>query len=82
MTETNKSVERRLARQQTITVEVGQVWADNDSRVLYRKVRVVEVDGIYALVENCDTQKRTSIRLDRFKPTSTGYWLVRDATKA
>jgi len=62
-----------------MTVRVGQVWADNDSRGFNRKIRVVEIGETHAVVEACDYgKKRTRIRLDRFKPTSTGYRLVKE----
>jgi hypothetical protein len=76
-------------------VRVGQVWADNDKRAEGRRVRVVEVGRTHAVVELVDQRgrpargheaqqkaeagRRTRIRLDRFRPTSTGYRLVRDA---
>lgn len=69
------------------TVRVHQVWADNDRRAAGRKVRVVEVDDTHATVEQADSRahdrghpgRRTRIRLDRFRPTSTGYRLLVDA---
>ncbi|KXO99066.1 hypothetical protein AXK58_24235 [Tsukamurella tyrosinosolvens] len=56
-------------------VEKGQVWADNDKRMAGRELRVLEVGDTHATVtEINDTSGRTTqIRLDRFKPTSTGY---------
>ncbi|MEV7599886.1 hypothetical protein AB0O91_21130 [Kitasatospora sp. NPDC089797] len=71
------------------TVLPGQVWADNDKRGYGRQVRVIELDGTHAVVElhvprsaghlHAKPGRRTRIRLDRFRPTSTGYRLVRDA---
>lgn len=73
----------------TTTVRVGQVWADNDPRCHGRRVRVVEVTDTHAIVEVHHTShgayrhakpgRATRIRLDRFRPTSTGYVLVQDA---
>ena len=69
-------------------VEPGQIWADNDPRAYDRKLRVVEVDATHATVElyqprypvsSAKPGRRTRIRLDRFRPTSTGYRLVRHA---
>lgn len=62
----------------TTTVEVGQVWADNDPRGYGRKLRVVEVDQTHATVEAVADQRgrRTRIRLDRFRQTANGYRLV------
>jgi len=68
-------------------VEPGQVWADNDPRGYGRKIRVVAIDGTHATVEvvahravsSGTAGRQTRIRLDRFRPTSTGYRLVRNA---
>jgi hypothetical protein len=71
------------------TVRVNSVWADNDKRCEGRRVRVVEIDATHATVVPVDIRgvpdsraryaRRTRIRLDRFRPTSTGYRLVSDA---
>jgi hypothetical protein len=74
-------------------VRVGQVWKDNDPRISSRDPRLILVVKIYvsinlsfAFCQRCDTKgspitKRiTRIRLDRFRPTSTGYVLVKDVT--
>jgi hypothetical protein len=67
-------------------VKVGQVWADNDPRVPWRKIRVDEIVRGYAMVTVVEDPtspkcvgKQRRIRLDRFRPTSTGYRLVSDA---
>lgn len=71
------------------TVRVGQIWRDNDKRGYGRQVRVVETDATHAVVEQHVPRggargashlkpRRTRIRLDRFRPTSTGYVLVQD----
>lgn len=62
---------------------VGQIWQDNDKRGHGRMVRIVAVDGTHAVVElavprgaghqHAMPGRRTRIRLDRFRPTSTGY---------
>jgi len=73
-------------------VRVGQVWADNDKRSEGRHVKVVFLDGTHAWVVRCSPTGRvftnargnaakTRIRLDRFKPTSTGYRLVEDGAR-
>jgi hypothetical protein len=70
-----------------VEVKVGQIWKDYDTR--YRGVhpgRLVlvvglsdEVDQAYAICRRCDTEgqpltkRETRIRLDRFRPNSTGY---------
>lgn len=75
-------------------VRVGQIWSDNDKRAHGRQIRVVEVHKRHAVVELVNQRgrpahghedkqlaepgRRTTIRLDRFKPTSTGYRLVQD----
>jgi len=71
-----------------IPVAPGQVWVDNDPRVHLhgrRFVEVISVDRTHATVRGYRTHiapggkirkvysKTTRIRLDRFKPTSTGY---------
>lgn len=66
-----------MQTQLPIKVRVGQVWQDTDSRITYvRRVKVIEIQGDRAL---CDTGcRKVKIRLDRFKPGSTGYKLVQD----
>ena len=68
-------------------VRVGQIWADNDPRCRGRRtVRVAEVGETAAVVEavtdwdgnKSTAPRRTSIRLNRFRPTSTGYRLIQD----
>ena len=60
-----------------IKVEVGQIWIDNDPRHDYkRRLKVLEIIGDKATVQHPDgLGARTKIRLDRFRPTSTGYRL-------
>jgi len=67
-------------------VKVNQVWADNDPRVPWRKIRVDKIVRGYAMVtvvenptQTNSVGKRRKIRLDRFRPTSTGYRLVSEA---
>ncbi|MGW0033629.1 hypothetical protein ACWDXD_27930 [Streptomyces sp. NPDC003314] len=64
---------------------VGQIWQDNDPRSYGRKVRIVELTDTHAVVElhqprhpvsSAKPGRRTRIRLDRFRPTSTGYRYV------
>jgi hypothetical protein len=69
-------------------VKPGQIWADNDKRSKGRRIRVLEVGQYHAIVRDADATpgawppgRKTRIRLDRFKPTSTGYRLVQDASK-
>lgn len=67
----------------------GQIWQDNDPRILagrgcVRMVRISSIDDdgkatCQAWYEEAGSLARTvRIRLDRFKPTSTGYTFVRD----
>jgi hypothetical protein len=58
-------------------VEPGQIWADNDKRGYGRRVTVQSVDGTHATVT--DGKRTSHIRLDRFRPTSTGYRLMQNA---
>jgi hypothetical protein len=69
-------------------VRLGQVWADNDRRCAGRRLRVVGLDSdpptprSSATVVRVDAtgrqvaDRRIRIRVDRFRPTSTGYRLV------
>lgn len=83
-------------------VQPGQVWADNDSRVAGRTIRVESIEdgkAICTVLTNStkaqadldahggkftgwsqDTRSRTTkISLARFKPTRTGYRLIKDS---
>lgn len=63
-----------------VNIEPGQVWEDCDWRSAGRKVRVLAVDATHATVQSPTGRgRKTRIRLDRFRPTSTGYRLVSDA---
>lgn len=69
-------------------VRPGQVWMDNDPRVPTRYLRVLSVTSAHAEVVQTDRhgvvvgkERKTRIRLDRFRPTSTGYRLVTDVQK-
>lgn len=71
----------------TIKVQPGQVWADNDARMAGRTIAVDSIDGEKAvctvLAPSYDNPHGRSghtvrIMLRRFKPTSTGYRLIRD----
>ena len=59
-----------------VKVKVGQVWEDNDPRITYkRQLKVIAIKGTRAQVQGAT---KTWIRLDRFRPTKTGYRLVKD----
>ena len=63
-----------------IPVQPGQVWADNDWRSAGRQIQVLEVDATHATVQSpSGLGRKTRIRLNRFRPTSTGYRLLKDA---
>ncbi len=61
-------------------VKPGQVWADNDRRSQGRpNIVVIAVDKTHATVQAPGGSGRKSrIRLNRFRPTSTGYRLIED----
>jgi len=61
-----------------VKVKPGQVWKDNDPRTP-RRLKVVSIEGEYAVCENTDLKRRTRVRLDRLKPGRTGYTLVYDS---
>lgn len=75
----------------TPTVKVGQIWQDNDPRSPDRYLFVTATDATHAAVRqvayNPITKisvplpgvRGTRIRLDRFRPTSTGYRYVGEA---
>lgn len=73
-------------------VRPGQIWRDNDRRSVGRTVRVLSVDATHANVELVTPRdgghrgarpgRQSRIRLDRFRPTATGYRLVQDAPGA
>ena len=77
-----------------MTVKVGQIWESTDSRVrtlpeeerLQYQFKVVKIDGPYATVARVIPKFHQpalrQIRLDRFKPNSTGYKLVKDIDDA
>lgn len=73
----------------TPTPAVGQIWQDNDPRAYGRKLRIVELGDTHAIVELHEARqpvssarpgRRTRIRLDRFRPTGTGYRYVGTAS--
>ena len=67
-----------------IEVKVGQIWEDCDSRAvqagIHRRLMVVEiidVNGVKkAVCQHPRGGQKTKIRLDRFKPSTTGYKLI------
>lgn len=62
-----------------ITVHLNEIWQDWDIRFRNYPPRLIEVISIknnMATCKNLQTGKITKIRLDRFKPNSTGYKLL------
>lgn len=57
-------------------VRPGQVWVDQDSRSGGRQITVLSVGETFAVVQSV---MKTRVRLTRFRPTSTGYRLLKDA---
>jgi len=69
---------------------VGQIWADNDPRTPNRFLEIVAVSEIHATVRQVARTpqgltailpgvRQTRIRLNRFRPTSTGYRYIGEA---
>ena len=61
-----------------MAVKVGQVWEDNDYRSKGRQGKVVQVGQSSALISWFGSKRETRVRLDRMRPSSTGYKLVTD----
>ncbi|MFF5473378.1 DUF6354 family protein [Streptomyces achromogenes] len=66
----------------TPTPAPGQIWQDNDKRAYGRQLRIIEIDNTHAICELYTPRdgggftrpgRRTRIRLDRLRPTATGY---------
>ena len=65
------------------TVRVGQIWRDNDKRSRGRRLQVLLVDeeaALCAVVLPSGLGRRTTIKLSRFRPNSTGYVLESEPT--
>lgn len=65
----------------TVTVRVGQIWEDNDHRITEgayrRRFKVLAIENGKALVETMNgASRKTKIKLERFRPTATGYRIV------
>lgn len=70
---------------------IGQIWQDNDKRSYERYIRIVDLDASRATVRQVAYNptdgtavvlpgvRVTRIRLDRFRPTSTGYRYISPA---
>ncbi len=68
----------------TVQVKVGQVWADNDPRQKNgRQIKVLSIEGDRATVQHpSGLGRKTKVRLNRFRPTNSGYRLVKDVESA
>jgi hypothetical protein len=60
-------------------VKISQIWKDNDPRTDQRQLKVVKIEGEFAICENTRLKRTTRVRLDRFRPGRTGYTLVYDS---
>jgi len=67
-----------------VDVKIGQVWKDNDKRYTENEQRELEIVGFYhdlwAVCKNLKTGKTSKILIDRFRPNSTGYRLIKDVS--
>ena len=74
---------------QTPAPAVGQIWQDNDKRADNRLIWIERTDTTHAHVRQVALTadgkpvplpgvRRTRIRLDRFRPTATGYRYIAD----
>lgn len=83
-----KFKEFRKAMKKEQKVKVGQIWQDwdyrfrNDLFPRLIKIKDINIDKKYAFCESYrfghSVISKTIIRIDRFKPTSTGYKLFKD----
>lgn len=65
------------AETETPAPAVGQTWQDNDKRFIGRYLVIVAIEGTHAEVKWQHLKSTRRIRLDRFRPTSTGYRYVK-----
>ncbi|TXH09936.1 MAG: hypothetical protein E6R04_06630 [Spirochaetes bacterium] len=77
----------KYASTNPFNVAPGQVWRDNDPRENGRCIRVIRLEGGFAVVQrvrfvpnkrgvSMQEGRQTRIRLDRFKATTSGYCRV------
>lgn len=66
-------------------VAVGQVWKDNDPRVLRSTLKVLQVSGSRAQIQRCSpdgqlpVSRPTWAQLSRFNGRQQGYSIVSEA---
>ena len=66
----------KTAKRETQKVRPKQIWESCDPREgCPRRLMVERIEGEQAVCL-ASTGRRTRIRLDRFRPTSTGYRLI------
>ncbi len=56
-------------------IKPGQIYRENDTRFV-RRVRVLSVHGLFVKIENVETGRKTTARVDRFGRTSSGGYLL------
>lgn len=67
-----------MTNQNPCDVEIGQVWASTDKREAGRKIKIIAIEDGRAAVRSATGLGMISyIRLDRFKPGSTGFVRIR-----
>ena len=78
-------------RKERAEVKVGQVWADNDPRSVGRTIKVIAIGTHSARCETLTPVEGSSrdsvgktrmVALDRFRPTTNGYRLIKDVPSA
>ena len=71
----DRDIARMVDAAASKAVAAGQVWRNNDPRTEGDLFLVTSVDAKAktADVFRVKTRRRATIRLDRFRPTSTGY---------
>lgn len=77
-----------VAEDETPAPAVGQVWQDNDRRSYGRHLMIEDIGETHAVMVEVSYRpsngavtaqgqpRRTRVRLDRLRPTSTGYRYV------
>ena len=55
-------------------VQVGQIWEDMDKRMTGRKIRVIRLEGRFAVCQNVFVPSLINrIQIRRMKPGAQGY---------
>jgi hypothetical protein len=61
-------------------VRVGDLWDDCDPRTP-RRLEVMSLRPGHVVLRNVKTGKRTTVQIQRMRPTSTGYRLAQRQTQ-